>query len=177
MASQLVEALTILRNNLKSTTEGGYAASLSASNYGAYFKGTGSGHFKTTVKPARFFTEAWEIPISVLDGTVSTGHIFMSWDDEKNLEQTIDASLKYERALDVQLYLCLLDEGDALDYEEIIFAMMRDAMRDPYLADPSTRVRKVLRMVLKGVKREQPPMSGVFLVRMDLTIHLKINLV
>lgn len=177
MPSQLVEALTILRDNIKSTDEGGRATSLSATNYAPYFAGTGNAKYKVSLKPARFFTEAWEIPVSKLDGTESTGHIYMVWDDEKNLEQTIDAALKYERALDVKLYLCVLDEGDALDYEEIIFALMRDAMRDPYLADPATRVRKALRMVLVDTKREQPPMSGVFICRVDLRIHLKINLV
>jgi hypothetical protein len=169
MATVLNEAIDVLIGNIKSTTEGGTGTHLSAISK-PFFEGSGVGHYTVVEMWSRFFELAWEIPISRLSGATSTGVIFVVTGNEKNLENNLDQSLKYRRDLKVQLIPCFFDEGTRTDYEEIIDALMRDALKDPYLN------RKILDMKWKEVERVRPAKLGVCIALLEFSLQMKTNL-
>ena len=169
MTVALNSALDYLVNYLTAEDNGGLGSHLSALNY-SYFKGSNPNAYAVKNGFARFFDEAWELPITSVDGTASTGVIYVIPTSESNRETNENYnSLRWYREVLVDVVICFLDEGTREEYEEIIFAAFRDTLQNP------TYDKTILWGKLNSIVRERPPKTGLVVITLELTFGMRNN--
>ena len=169
MSVPLNTALDKLKGYLTSTVDGGSASNLSAIDY-SYFSGSDANCYVVKDGFARFFDQAWEVPITDLDGSTSTGIIYIIPKSEANREINENYnSLKWYRNVFVDVVICFLDEGTREQYEEIIFAAFKDALQNPSFD------KTILWAKLNSIVRERPPKTGLVVITMEFNLEMKNN--
>lgn len=176
MSSKVSQALDIIVNEITSTDNGGNGTNLSALNFKNaanqwYWRGTdivSYNAFKVQRLWGRFFSEAWEIPPSLLTGSSSAGIIYVvRTGSETDAAKALHGVERYQRDIPIDLFLCTLDEGllDGSEYEEIIDALISDVLKNPTLIDANGNP-VVLWNRLNTVETLRPDQTGTMITRL-----------
>ena len=169
MSTPFNDALNVFKGYLTPIGAGGSAVNLSAFNK-AYFSGTVTKRYAVKDGFARFFDQAWEVPITDLDGSVSTGVIYIIPKDEINREINENYnSMKWYRDISVDVVVVFFDEGTRSEYEDLIFAVFKVALKDPTLTN------NILYAKLNSISRERPPATGLIIVTLNFSFEMKNN--
>ena len=177
--SNVTSALGVLATNLTPLEAGGRATSLSALNYNnsggtPYWRGSNVAGYKRfstyNSNPwRRFFGELWEVPVKNLIGETSTGAVYIyPAGAESDGENNINNSKRYIRSIPVDVIGVWLDEGTSSQYEDLIDAMLKDALQDPTLGNYITFLR------WKAVEPLNPSGIGVVGCRLSLLMDYSV---
>lgn len=173
MASPVVECIQTLQNFLTPVADGGLAANLSFVDEPYFNGGPGAGtRYTTELLHARFFNQDWEVPISNLEGTTSTGilYIYTKPGEDNEKKNINDPQMRYRRKIPLGVAMVTLHEGTVVEYEEIFEALLKDALQNVSMN------RRALILDLDGIDRMRPEQQGIQVTHFRFSLTVETNL-